>query len=85
MNVGIVWMGKKSDDRTLDSLGNLETIPPYTYKGRTFPAGRIISGQRPTGPRDAPTKVLRDLLAAQKVQDPLVLDTSFLAVGHVDE
>lgn len=36
---------------TIDSHGNLETIPPYTHNGVSYPAGRIIMGsfgnQRP--------------------------------------
>ncbi|KAI1382914.1 uncharacterized protein F4822DRAFT_434845 [Hypoxylon trugodes] len=44
----------------IDFMGNLETIPPYEHKEKSFPAGRVI-------------------------EDPLILDTDWLAVGHVDE
>jgi Protein-arginine deiminase (PAD) len=32
-------------DDTLDSTGNLETIPPYSHNGRNFPMGRVIMGR----------------------------------------
>ncbi|MBR8640502.1 protein-arginine deiminase domain-containing protein [Streptomyces tuirus] len=69
---------------TLNSMGNLETIPPYTHRGRSFPAGRVIMGER-TGSGVRPSQEIRTLLKSQGLQDPLLLDTSWLAVGHVDE
>ena len=75
---------KDSEEWTLNSMGNLETIPPYAQGDRSFPAGRIIMGQRPdTGSK--PAKVMRTFLKSQGLQDPLFLDTSWLHVGHVDE
>ncbi|MFC9506234.1 protein-arginine deiminase domain-containing protein [Streptomyces sp. NPDC057002] len=72
------------DDWSLNSFGNLETIPPYAHNGRSFPAGRIIMGERKdSGAR--PSKVMRTMLKSQGMQDPLLLDTSWLGVGHVDE
>ncbi|GAB2871245.1 hypothetical protein GCM10027074_43480 [Streptomyces deserti] len=72
------------DDWSLNSFGNLETIPPYAHGGRSFPAGRIIMGERKdSGAR--PSKAIRTLLKSQGLQDPLLLDTSWLHVGHVDE
>ncbi|MGI5527937.1 protein-arginine deiminase domain-containing protein [Streptomyces syringium] len=85
-NIGVVQVTDraKPDDETLDSMGNLETIPPYMHNGRSFPAGRIVMGERKdSGAR--PSKVMRTLLKSQGLQDPLLLDTSWLAVGHVDE
>ncbi|MEX3102186.1 MULTISPECIES: protein-arginine deiminase domain-containing protein [unclassified Streptomyces] len=71
-------------DWSLNSFGNLETIPPYTHNGRAYPAGRIIMGERKdNGAR--PSQKMRTLLASQGLQDPLLLDTSWLGVGHVDE
>ncbi|CAH0055972.1 unnamed protein product [Clonostachys solani] len=64
---------------TYDSTGNLETIPPYTYNGKSYPAGRIIIGEGDTSPLVLP------FLQLQETQDPIILDTSWLAVGHVDE
>ncbi|QFR02537.1 hypothetical protein F9278_13790 [Streptomyces phaeolivaceus] len=85
-NIGAVQVtgAKDSEEWTLNSMGNLETIPPYAQGDRSFPAGRIIMGQRPdTGSK--PAKVMRTFLKSQGPQDPLFLDTSWLHVGHVDE
>ncbi|MER8224305.1 protein-arginine deiminase domain-containing protein [Streptomyces sp. NPDC094143] len=85
-DIGVVQVTDRAepDDWSLNSMGNLETIPPYTHNGRSFPAGRIIMGERrDSGAR--PSKVMRTLLASQGMQDPLLLDTSWLGVGHVDE
>ncbi|KAM0351097.1 hypothetical protein ACHAPU_002879 [Fusarium lateritium] len=65
---------------SIDSTGNLETIPPYTHKGKTYSAGRTIMGAW-----NGRTPLMVDFLKAQEVQDPLILDTSWLYVGHVDE
>lgn len=69
-----------ADGDTIDSTGNLETIPPYTHNGVSYPAGRIIMGA--FGDR---TPKIFPLLEAQQTQAPLALDTSWLFVGHVDE
>ncbi|ULR50539.1 protein-arginine deiminase domain-containing protein [Streptomyces deccanensis] len=85
-NIGAVQVtgAKDSEEWTLNSMGNLETIPPYAHGDRSFPAGRIIMGQRPdVGSK--PAKVMRTFLKSQGMQDPLFLDTSWLHVGHVDE
>ena len=85
-DIGVVQVTDRArpDDWSLNSMGNLETIPPYAHGGRSFPAGRIIMGERKdSGAR--PSKVMRTLLKAQGLQDPLLLDTSWLSVGHVDE
>ncbi|WAZ19982.1 protein-arginine deiminase domain-containing protein [Streptomyces cinnabarinus] len=86
-NVGVV-QAKGRDMQgweTLNSFGNLETIPPYTHNGRSFPAGRNIMGERKDGSGVRPSKEIRTLLKSQGLQDPLLLDTSWLHVGHVDE
>ncbi|NBM20906.1 protein-arginine deiminase domain-containing protein [Streptomyces sp. GC420] len=86
-DVGVV-QAKGRDMRgweTLNSYGNLETIPPYTQGGRSFPAGRVIMGERKDGSGIRPSKEIRTLLKSQGLQDPLLLDTSWLHVGHVDE
>jgi protein-arginine deiminase len=85
-DVGVVQVTDRAepDDWSLNSMGNLETIPPYAHGGRSFPAGRIIMGERKdSGAR--PSKVVRTMLKSQGLQDPLLLDTSWLGVGHVDE
>ncbi|OAL06249.1 hypothetical protein IQ06DRAFT_313376 [Phaeosphaeriaceae sp. SRC1lsM3a] len=63
-----------------DSTGNLETIPPYTFAGLSYPAGRIIMGSQ-NGVRP----IIFPFLEAQEIQKPIELDTSWLEVGHVDE
>ncbi|WP_276206836.1 MULTISPECIES: protein-arginine deiminase domain-containing protein [Streptomyces] len=85
-DVGAVQLANPDQpkDWSLNSFGNLETIPPYTHNGRAYPAGRIIMGERKdNGAR--PSQKMRTLLASQGLQDPLLLDTSWLGVGHVDE
>ncbi|KAM3518206.1 hypothetical protein MY4038_010152 [Beauveria bassiana] len=63
-----------------DAGGNLESIPPYELNGNKYPAGRIIVGgdsqHLPVG---------MDFFKAQEVQAPLVLDSTWLGVKHVDE
>lgn len=67
----------------IDSMGNLETIPPYEYGGKSFPAGRVIEGSHAES--YPPFPHVYDYMRAQETQDPLILDTDWLAVGHVDE
>ncbi|MFJ8629530.1 protein-arginine deiminase domain-containing protein [Streptomyces sp. NPDC093568] len=85
-DVGVVQAFDRSapPDWSLNSMGNLETIPPYTLGGRSFPAGRIIMGWRKDGGQ-RPSTAMRTLLKSQGLQEPLLLDTSWLGVGHVDE
>lgn len=71
-------------DWSLNSMGNLETIPPYAHNGRAFAAGRIIMGWRKDS-GERPSATMRTMLKSQGFQDPLLLDTSWLEVGHVDE
>ncbi|MBC2900323.1 protein-arginine deiminase domain-containing protein [Streptomyces sp. PSKA01] len=85
-DIGVVQAFDRGEpeDWSLNSMGNLETIPPYTLGDRAYPAGRVIQGWRKdTGQR--PSKAVRKLLKSQGMQDPLLLDTSWLGVGHVDE
>lgn len=58
---------------SVDAGGNIETIPPYP--GR--PHGRVIMGSRPGELPNA------ELLAM--LDDPLLVDTSWLANAHIDE
>lgn len=64
----------------IDSLGNLETIPPYTYHGKSYPAGRAIMGKKTNF-----KPLIFDFLEAQESQHPIVLDHDWLLVGHTDE
>ncbi|KAF1846420.1 arginine deiminase type-3 [Cucurbitaria berberidis CBS 394.84] len=64
----------------INSMGNLECTPPFEFNGKKWPAGRIIMGRHgPYEPHILP------YLHAQEVQDPILLDTAWLYVGHVDE
>ncbi|WP_443055627.1 protein-arginine deiminase domain-containing protein [Streptomyces sp. NBC_00690] len=85
-DVGVVQVADalSSEEWTLNSMGNLETVPPYAHQGKEYPAGRIIMGHRPDS-KSLPAKSMRTFLASQGMQSPLLLDTSWLAVGHVDE
>jgi len=67
---------------TLNSLGNLETVPPYTHGGQSYPMGRLIMGNVSTY---YPTKSFTTMLSAQAVQSPIWIDTSWLYVAHTDE
>ncbi|KAB8237193.1 protein-arginine deiminase domain-containing protein [Aspergillus alliaceus] len=60
----------------VDSMGNLETIPPYG----DYPAGRIIEGHH-----GKLKPHIYQYMRAQEIQDPLILDADWLGVGHVDE
>ncbi|TQV96404.1 hypothetical protein V2A60_003190 [Cordyceps javanica] len=80
-----IWPIHESDDSNADDTskeagGNLETIPPYEYQGRVYPAGRTFMGSR-YGSKPK----MSALLAAQESQPMVELETSWLGVGHVDE
>lgn len=69
--------------REINSFGNLETIPPYTSKsGVKYPAGRIIMGKHFDR---LPAKNMLEFLQGQRLQTPLILETGWLVIGHVDE
>ncbi len=74
-------------DSTFDSTGNLEVTPPVRSRaGKTYPWGRIYFGPG----RGLPLEPVFDpdvasFLHAQGVQAPILIDTGWLAVGHVDE
>lgn len=71
-----------SEMDTLDSFGNTETIPPYAFKGTTYPLGRLFRGKA----NDFfPDTNMSKLLESQGLQPPVYIDTSWLLVGHVDE
>ena len=74
-----------SSDPNMDSLnsfGNLETIPPYSLNGTNYPLGRLYRGSIPSFHPDAS---FEKMMEAQDVQPPVYIDTSWLVVGHVDE
>ncbi len=65
-----------------DSFGNMEVTPALTADGVSYPFGRVYYGD--AGYAQV-TQDMRDMLDAQLVQKPIVLDVSWLCVGHVDE
>jgi protein-arginine deiminase len=67
---------------SLDSFGNTETIPPYSYKGIDYPLGRSYRGSVPSF---YPDESFSMMMEAQLQQPPVYVDTSWLLVGHVDE
>lgn len=67
---------------TLNSLGNLETVPPYEKDGVSFPLGRILRGSTK---HFYPDRAFSRLIDSQRLQPPIDIDTSWLYVGHVDE
>lgn len=70
---------------TFNYGGNVEVIPPYTNGDDEFPLGRIVIGGNADGTSSMSSRQ-RAFFQAQGVQVPLiVVDTSWLTVGHVDE
>lgn len=74
--------GNPANKTTYDSFGNLDASPPVTVDGTSYPFGRIYYGRLGNEGLDS---VLADYLAAQTIQKPFELDTTWLCVGHVDE
>lgn len=70
--------------REINSGGNIETIPPYTSAktGRRYAAGRVVTGKHH---EELPADAMLTFLRSQGLQDPLILETGWLAIGHVDE
>nr|CEL12827.1 Protein-arginine deiminase type III [Kibdelosporangium sp. MJ126-NF4]CTQ98513.1 Protein-arginine deiminase type III (EC 3.5.3.15) [Kibdelosporangium sp. MJ126-NF4] len=66
------------EDDSLNSTGNVESLPPY----RGFPHGRLLYGATPNR---MPNQAFVRLLTGQGQQPPVVIDTSWLLVGHADE
>ena len=76
------WQRRSPGQDTYSSTGNFGAIPPYALGARSFPAGRILYG---SAAGHAPDPSFLRMLSAQSAQAPVVLDTSWLVVGHVDE
>lgn len=63
-----------------NATGNIESLPPY----RGYPRGRLVYGSDPAG-HLTPDPAFIGLLTSQDQQPPVVIDTSWLLVGHADE
>ncbi len=83
-SAGVQQYDLKSDPDmdSLNSMGNFETIPPFAVGDEKWPVGRILRGSIPKFHPDAS---FSKMLEAQQVQKPVLVDTSWLLVGHVDE
>ncbi len=78
-------IGESLPDREwIDWFGNLEVTPPCIGPdGRKYPLGRILTGRQNTLSLHP---AVMEFLKAQNVQwPPVILDTSFLFIGHIDE
>lgn len=74
----VVYKNPHSGD-SFDSHGNHDLLPAYTNGAESFPLGRIIHGS-------GILSETKKFYAAQLLQGPpLVVDTAWLIVGHVDE
>lgn len=67
---------------SLNSMGNTETIPPYSLNGVDYPLGRVARGNVSNFYTDPKFTLM---LESQKQQPPVYFDTSWLLVGHIDE
>jgi len=74
----------RKHSRWIDWYGNLEVTPPYTNRQRRrFPYGRVITGKQT---ELAMHPAVMKFLEAQAMQwPPIVVDVSWLMIGHVDE
>jgi protein-arginine deiminase len=82
------WLerGDKIMGNSLDAFGNLDCSPPLLQADTEYPVGRIYYGGSPTSlPPYQVDEGLRTFLDDQVVQAPLEIDSTWLAVGHVDE
>lgn len=89
-DLGFAQQGDMSVDNSLNYGGNLECTPPVTSaSGKRYPAGRIYFGPGRTSSSGISVDVmdpdLREFLRRQVVQEPVEVNTGWLAVGHVDE
>jgi len=76
-NVGLVSSRLHHQVVTRTTQGGNYMVSPPTKK---WPYGRIVLGHTPNSPCR-----LWNFFAAQRVQQPIVLDTDWLQVGHADE
>jgi protein-arginine deiminase len=71
-----------NDMDTLNSFGNLETVPPYGFNGKSYPNGRVLRGSTP---EFYPDKSFDKMIESQGTQPIIYINTEWLLVGHVDE
>ena len=78
--IGAVQYLKEGFGESIESTGNLETIPPHQHNGKSYPAGRTIMGSY-----NGTQPYMVKFLEAQEEQPTVNIDTSWLMVGHTDE
>ncbi len=84
-DVGVLVSYDPTHDDQMDSLnsfGNLETIPPFKNGADSYPLGRVLRGKTSTF---YPDPAFNKMIESQKIQAPVYVDSSWLIVGHVDE
>jgi len=84
-NRAVIEVGESLPKRKwIDWFGNLEVTPPHqSRQGKSYPFGRIVTGKQED--LSMHPEIMR-FLEAQGIQwPPIVLDTGFLLIGHVDE
>jgi hypothetical protein len=74
----------RKQSRWIDWYGNLEATPPFTNRrGRRFRYGRVITGKEN---KLAMHPAVMKFIKAQAMQwPPILVDVSWLMIGHVDE
>ncbi|QDE86275.1 protein-arginine deiminase family protein [Myxococcus xanthus] len=83
-DIGYVRPALPGNSTTYDSTGNLEVTPPIQgHDGVHYPFGRIYYCRGDF--HDSIDADFERFLQAQVVQAPLLVDSSFFTVGHVDE
>ena len=83
-DVAVVSLGRFKGEPTLDSMGNVESLPAYG----AHPLGRVIMGYRPAVPgakAERPNPALTRMLTAQTGVAPMLVDTGWLSAAHIDE
>lgn len=81
--IGVVERPRAGDASNSDCGGNLVLSPPVQgVDGPTHPFGRIIYSHSIHKDMGASW---RDFFAAQRIQAPIRIDTSWLSCGHADE
>jgi protein-arginine deiminase len=79
---GLTEYGGTGTGNGLNDGGNFETIPPFEHNGESWPLGRIVRGSTPSF---HPSENVDRMMNAQLQQPIVEVDTSWLAVGHIDE
>jgi protein-arginine deiminase len=82
--VTVVPAVPRKQSRWIDWYRNLEVTPPFTNRqGLHFPYGRVITGKQSELAMHA---AVMKFLEAQAMQwPPIVVDVSWLMIGHIDE